>query len=168
MALSTQLVTCADKSGCLALTSGKSKYCREHKAEARARFREMLADQAEGRQADLDTFASIHTEAAEAGHKAATELDTTPMTVIDGATGERWHVGEGVCGFAEVTIRPGNSGYANFLKKNHGARKSYHGGVSLRIGDYGQSYERKMAYAAAYSAVAVKYGIKASPSGRLD
>lgn len=106
------------------------------------------------------TMAEIYNEAHRAGLQAGNakvpvpmlvgqetslfsgKLDTTkPVEVVAG----------GLCGFSSVQLKPGNSRFANFLKKKGLARKdSYHGGVRIWVGEFGQSYEKKVAYAHAF------------------
>jgi hypothetical protein len=75
----------------------------------------------------------------------------------------------GVCGFAGVNIKPGNGSFARHLKRLGLARTdSYYGGVSVRVFGYGQSYEKKLAYAAAFADVLKEAGIRAMSMGRLD
>ena len=52
-----------------------------------------------------------------------------------------------ICGFANLNIRPGNGAFARWLKKEKLAEKSYQGGVSIYIHEFGQSYDRKLAMA---------------------
>ena len=54
-----------------------------------------------------------------------------------------------ICGFANLNIRPGNGAFARWLKKEKLAEKSYQGGVSIYIHEFGQSYDRKLAMARA-------------------
>ena len=55
------------------------------------------------------------------------------------------------CGFAWVTVRPGNCSFAIWLKKNKGARAGYNGGVQIWISKFGQSHDKKKAYARAFA-----------------
>lgn len=110
--------------------------------------------------------AALHAAAHKAGQAAAEALVPRPMMVVGG--GQRWHVPEGVCGFAWVIVRPGTSPYARWMRKALGTRKAYEGGEELWIRDYNQSYERKIAYARAYAEVLQKSGINATAGGRLD
>jgi len=66
---------------------------------------------------------------------------------------QMWVENEGACGFAWVNVNPGNSPFANWLKKNGYARKSYAGGVDIWISDFGQSVDRKEACASAMAKV---------------
>ena len=56
-----------------------------------------------------------------------------------------------ICGFAWVTVKPGNCTFANWLKKKGHARKAYGGGVQMWISGYGQSHDKKEAYARAFA-----------------
>ena len=78
-------------------------------------------------------------------------------------------VSEGACGFAWINIKPGTSKFAKYLKAKEIARKdSYYGGVSVWVHSFGQSYERKMAYARAFATVLQQHDINAQAMGRLD
>lgn len=120
---------------------------------------------------------ALHNAAHAAGHAAALAAVPDPMMVYeaDGLTdlpkpgGKAWYVAEGLCGFAWVNVKPGNSRFANWLKGRGLARRdSYYGGVTLWVGDYGQSHARKVAYARAYAGVLVDAGLKAYADDRLD
>lgn len=115
----------------------------------------------------LDAIA-IHTECHNAGMAAAGACTPRPMGVMQ--NGKLIEVvNDGVCGFASIRF-PGNSGFARGMKAAGIARKSYVGGYAVSVSEFGQSYERKMAYARAYaSMLRDKYGIKdAYADGRLD
>jgi hypothetical protein len=83
---------------------------------------------------------------------------------------KQYFVEGGVCGFAWVSIYPGNSPFANWLKKTERARKdSYAGGVSIWVSEYGQSMERKEAFASAFANSLRESGIeKAYSRSRMD
>jgi len=118
----------------------------------------------------------IANKADTAGKVAAEAHNPTPMIVqqhksmVDDTSPviKEYFVPDGVCGFAEVRVRPGNSRFANFMKKQMGARKAYYGGISLWISDYGQSMELKQAYANAYAGVLQENGIDAWSESRMD
>jgi len=76
-------------------------------------------------------------------------------------------VESGVCGFAWVFVK-GNTGFGRWAKSAGIASKGYPTGLNIRVSGYGQSYERKMAYAQAYAAVLQEAGITAYAEGRLD
>lgn len=119
-----------------------------------------------------DLFARAHA----AGDRAAKAAVPAPMVVErhanpldDGsAVLERWHVPEGACGFAWVTLSPGTSRAARHARAHHGARRGYHGGVDVWVGGYGQSVERKEAYALAFGDVLRAAGVRAYAHSRLD
>lgn len=80
-----------------------------------------------------------------------------------------YHVPQGVCGFAWVNIRPGNSSFARWCTKNSKGRpNSYEGGVNVWVHQFGQSMECKEAYARAFAAVLTEAGIKAYAGSRMD
>lgn len=104
-------------------------------------------------------FRELYDWAEAHGRDAAMTATPTPMIVVERANvlddtspivKQYAPVMDGVCGFAWVNVKPGNSSFANWLKRNGLARRdSYYGGVTIWVGDYGQSYERKMAHASA-------------------
>lgn len=124
------------------------------------------------------TEQDIHDNAILAGIEAAAACTPVPMQVVRRANPlddsspivEAYEpVSGGVCGFAWVNIKPGNSRFANYLKRTEqGRTDSYYGGVSVWVHAYGQSYEKKMAYARGYAAYLNGRGIKAYSMGRLD
>lgn len=112
---------------------------------------------------------AIHQQAHEAGHKAAMAHNPRPMVIRDEMSGHTYEpILDGVCGFAWVVIRPGNSPYANFLKRHNLGDRGYGGGVHIWVSDYNQSMEKKEAYAQAYAATVCANGIQASWSSRMD
>lgn len=152
-------------------------YCLPHKQEARDAWRAMIADKSGEREKRNAEFADLARRADEAGRKAAAERVPEPMIVVQRANPfddsspivrQYAPVMDGVCGFAWVTIRPGTCSFAHWAKKNLGARKAYYGGVEIWISEYGQSYERKYAYAHAFAEVLQEAGVKAYAGGRLD
>lgn len=75
----------------------------------------------------------------------------------------------GSCGFAWITVRPGNSRFANWLKKNLGWRiDSFEGGLKRSVSEFGQTMELKEAYAMAYAGVLREAGFRAYAGSRLD
>jgi len=112
-------------------------------------------------------FELIIGEAMREGEYSAMNCTPSPMRVSGG--GAEYIVNEGVCGFAWINIKPGTSRFAKYLKAKEIARKdSYYGGVSIWVHYFGQSYERKMAYARAFATVLQQHDIKAQAMGRLD
>ena len=120
-------------------------------------------------------YAALLAAADAAGKTAVDAATVVPMVVeqhvdmLDDASPVRrsWFVADGVCGFAWVTVRPGNSRFARYLK-NHGWRTAYGGGVEFWGSAYGQSMQKKEAYANAYADVLRAAGFKAYAGSRMD
>lgn len=165
--------------GCGLDATGKSKYCPEHKAAARAAWLDRVKKSGEERKGRYELFEKILAEANIAGHKAYEEARPTPMIVQehtnvaddDSPVKKEYFVSEGVCGFAWVHFTPATSSFSRWLKKNTDAGKSYYGGLDLSVHG-SQSYERKMAAARAMAEVFQKYESETKTSayatGRLD
>lgn len=119
-------------------------------------------------------FQKIWDEANEAGRKAAEACTPRPMVVqqVNPITGEVIKtyepITEGACGFAYVKIRPANAPLARWLKAQNKGFKAYNGGWDVSIHDYGQSWERKAAHAAAAAMVLKRHGIDAFAHDRMD
>jgi len=161
---------------CEASTVGKSKYCRQHRMEARQKWLEKVSKQNEDRDNRYSQFAELAKKADAAGKEAAEARIPIPMVVeshknqLDDSSPveQSWYVPQGVCGFAWITIRPGNCSFAHWAVKNLNAKKAYGGGVQMCISDYGQCMEKKSAYASAYAKVLKDAGIKAYSGSRMD
>ena len=114
----------------------------------------------------IETAALIDAALA-AGRAAGTAVNPAPMGVTDGNT--TWIVEDGVCGFAWVNVKPGNSPIAKALvAANLASRDSYAGGVTHWVHDFNQSMTRKEAYARAFAATLAAAGIFARPGSRMD
>lgn len=95
-------------------------------------------------------FERILREAYQVGENAARATVTTPVVV--GHPTKPWgnnidptkpmYTIPGLCGFASVNVKPGNSRFANWLKKTGNGRKdSWEGGVRLNLNSNSQLYE---------------------------
>lgn len=123
-----------------------------------ASLREKIAWEKEQRLARYARFAEVFKAAQDAGREAAEAITPTPMIVgspthplgddIDPSK-PVYRVDAGVCGFAWVLVRPATCSFARWLVKMGYGSTAYKGGVAVRIGAHGQSYERKVAHAAA-------------------
>lgn len=120
---------------------------------------------------------ALHARAHAAGLEAGNSAVPTPMVPVERANPlddtspvvrQYAPVLDGVCGFAWVNVRPGNSAYARWASANLRALKGYTGGTDIWVRGFGQSYERKMAYAVAYAEVLTEAGLQAFADGRLD
>ena len=122
-------------------------------------LREKIAAESTARKAKYAGFEAAFKKASEAGKAAGEAKSPRPMIVQEragpfgGPVIQEWHEPEGMCGFAWVNVSPGNSPFANWLKKNKLARKAYGGGVDIWISDFNQSVERKEACANAMASV---------------
>jgi hypothetical protein len=120
-------------------------------------------------------FNDLFLRAQAAGMKALQEAEPVPMVVGDADLngqfipgGRKYFVEGGVCGFAWVHVSPGNCAFANWLKKAGVARKSYYGGVDIRVQEGGQSMQRKEAYAKAMAKVLNEANLKGVKSIYAD
>lgn len=83
------------------------------------------------------------------------------------------YVSEGACGFAWVNVKPGTSQFARWLKvAGHARSDSYYGGVTIWVGEHGQSVTRKEAHAKALAEVLRREldgsGVRVHWNSRLD
>ena len=122
-------------------------------------------------------FAPLYLKAHAAGLEAAKKVVPVPMIVAQHASVlddsspvvKSWYVPSGVCGFAWVSVKPGNSGFAKWLVANgYASKDSYAGGVCLWVSLFGQSLELKESYAYAFARVLQEAGIKAYGNSRMD
>jgi hypothetical protein len=140
-------------------------------------LREKIAAESAERKVRYAKFEAVYAAAAAAGRKAGEAASPVPMVVseADGLSnrpapgGKSWHVPEGACGFAWVTVSPGNCSFARWLAKQKLARKGYYGGMEIWVSAFGQSVERKEACAAAMAATfQSELGVTAYAGSRLD
>lgn len=124
-----------------------------------------------------DQAQALYAKAQAAGMAAGEAVIPTPMHVVEranpfddnSAVVRRYApVMDGPCGFAAITIRPGNSSFARWLKANKRAYSGYYGGTELSVSQFGQSLTRKTVYARAFTEVLRAAGIDASYNSRMD
>ena len=96
-------------------------------------------------------FRKLFERAEAAGHAAAAAIAT-----------------HGPCGFAWVTVRPGNSPAARYAQASLGAWRGYRGGMEVWVRGYGQSMARKETYAEAFAAELRLAGVDAVAGSRMD
>lgn len=118
---------------------------------------------------------NIYVEAYEAGLNAGKDADT-PKFIVGDAIGlsdeidfsKKTYILDGLCGFAWVNISPARGAFVNWLKAQGIGSKGYYGGYEIWVREFGQSVDRKTAFARAFADVLNKYGINASIGSRLD
>jgi len=114
-----------------------------------------------------ENFKNLYDRADAAAKAAVEDLSVVPMHVRSGNT--VYVVEDGPCGFAWVELKPANCGFAKWLRAEELAEKRYGGpGVSMWIGAYNQSYEKKRAYAGAFAKVLQGEGLNARSGSRMD
>ena len=137
-----------------------SKYCAKHKRIAHLAFKQMIAEQQLERQSRDIRYREAYEAAHAAGVAAGESKVPVPMVVQEHAIPfddsspvvYREVVPQGICGFAWVDIKPANCKFANWLKKNEkGSYSSYDRSVKIWVSSFGQSYEKKVAYAGAFA-----------------
>ena len=113
-----------------------------------------------------------------AGLAAAERCNPAPMVVQEHANMaddnspvvQSYHVPDGVCGFAWIIVRPGTCSFARWLVKSGHGKKAYHGGIQIWVSGFGQSMQRKEAYAEAFARVLNDNvpSMTAYPQSRMD
>lgn len=119
--------------------------------------------------------ARIYKEAYAAGLKAGKEVGV-PKFIVGDAIGlsdqidfsKKTYVLEGLCGFAWINISPARGAFVTYLKSINAGSKGYYGGYEIWVREFGQSVDRKSAFAGAFAQVLNSYGINASAGSRLD
>ncbi len=119
--------------------------------------------------------ARIYKEAYAAGLEAGKEVGV-PKFIVGDAIGlsneidysKKTYVLEGLCGFAWVNVSPARGAFVNYLKSINAGHKGYYGGYEIWVREFGQSVDRKSAFAGAFAKVLNSYGINASAGSRLD
>ena len=118
----------------------------------------------------------IYAEAYEAGLAAGKDADTPKFVVGSPTTAlgsdidfsKKTYILDGLCGFAWVNISPARGAFVTYLKSIDAGHKGYYGGYEIWVREFGQSVDRKYAFAQAFAQVLGKYGIEASAGSRLD
>ena len=95
----------------------------------------------------VSAFTEALHEADIAGVAAAIKC-TPQIIVVEGYENDPFPI----CGFAWVNFKPATTRFVRFLKKEGLVRKAYEGGASMWVSKFGQSYDKKLAYAHAYAA----------------
>jgi len=112
-------------------------------------------------------FTALERIAHAAGIKAGRECRPIPMIVSTASGIEIECVDDGACGFAWVAFA-GNTAWGRWAKKQGIARSHYPSGLCVWVSEFGQSVDRKSAFASAYAQVLRNSGIDAHSGSRLD
>ena len=129
-------------------------------------LREKISAEKKERNERYEKFAGLWNKACKQGDEAANSHTPETMYVRGGST--EHVVPEGVCGFAEIIIPKGNTSFAYWAKKNAGFTKHYYGGLGYWVSGYGQSMERKEAFASQVCEVLKDGGIDCYATSRMD
>lgn len=144
-------------------------------------LREKIAFEKAERLERYRQFRILFLEAREAGLRAGIAAvppvmivgsPTTPLGSDIDPTKPIYVENEGPCGFAWVKVTPGTCSFARWLVKEGFGRQAYPKGVSIWIGDHGQSLARKEAHAQAMAAVLnaspLLEGVRIYAGSRMD
>jgi len=121
-------------------------------------------------------FERLYAAADAAGKAAADAIVPIPMVVGTPTTvlgsdidysKPTYFVEGGVCGFAWISFK-GNTAFGRWAKSTGLATKGYPTGLTIRANGYGQSLQRKEAYAQAFAAVLREGGVTAYAESRMD
>lgn len=124
----------------------------------------------------MSDFADLATRAHLAGMEAGNAAAPVPMVVGSPSTvfgndidprQPSYFVADGVCGFAWVKFK-GSTPFGRWAKKIGIARASYPKGMQINVRAFGQSMQRKEAYAQAYAKVLQDAGVEAYADSRMD
>ena len=131
-----------------------------------ATLREKIAAEKAERVTRYAKYQEIIDKAYKAGIEAGKNARPIPMYVIDqGIPIDR--IDDGACGFAWIAF-PGNTSFGKWTKKQGLARSHYPSGLCIWVSEFGQSVDRKDAFAGAYAKVLKDNGIDAYSGSRLD
>ena len=120
-------------------------------------------------------FVELIARALRAGEAAYQDCIPTPITFYPAGTNPAVTGNiemDGLCGFAWVRLKPANSPFANWLRKQENKRfrthRGYPTGLEMWPAGVSQSWERKKAWASAVAKVLSDAGLKAYAGDRLD
>jgi len=114
------------------------------------------------------TVAEIVEESHLAGMNAANAATPKKYNVVNENNEIIDTLDDGLCGFAWITIRPARGSLVAYLKAEGIGDKGWSGGWTIWVNKFGQSYDRKYAYAKAFANTLCQYGIDAQAGARLD
>ena len=130
-------------------------------------LREKIAHESKARAARNEGFTELVARAHAAGMQAGRECMPIPMIVCAHSGEPIECLDNGACGFAWVSFA-GNTAFGKWAKKQGIARPHWPSGLCVWVSEFGQSVDRKAAYADAYARVLNDAGIPAYANSRLD
>jgi len=130
-------------------------------------LREKIAHESKQRAARNAGFVALVSVAHAAGIRAGRECRPIPMVVSTASGIAIETVDDGACGFAWIEFA-GNTAFGRWAKKEGIAGNHYPSGLCIWVHEFGQSVDRKAAYAGAYAQVLRNSGIDAFANSRLD
>jgi hypothetical protein len=131
-----------------------------------ATLREKIAYEKQARNAKHEEFEALLSVAHAKGLEAGRDCRPIPMHVLENNIPIAC-IDDGACGFAWVAF-PGNTSWGKWAKKKGIARSHYPKGLCVWVSEFGQSVDRKSAYAGAFAQVLRNAGIECYASSRLD
>lgn len=130
-------------------------------------LREKISHESKARAARAIEFEALARSAYDAGIKAGRECRPIAMIVCDSTGRPVECVDDGACGFAWINFA-GNTAWGRWAKKAGIARPDYPTGLCVWVSEFGQSVDRKAAFAGAYAQVLRDAGIDCYAGSRLD
>ena len=131
-----------------------------------ATLREKIAFEKQERIARHSDYQSTIERAIKAGIEAGRDCMPIPMHVLENNIPID-RVDDGACGFAWVSFA-GNTAFGKWAKKQGFARPHYPKGLCYWVSEFGQSVDRKSAFAGAFAEVLRQAGIECYAGSRLD
>lgn len=115
-------------------------------------------------------------KAHKAGMAAGMAHNPTPMIVSQHSNPlndhspvvKQYYVSGGVCGFASIHLISARTAFAKWVMASGNGRKDYQKGANITCFEFGQSMERKEAYAHAFAKVLRDAGIDCYAQSRMD
>ena len=130
-------------------------------------LREKIAHDTQQRAKRNAGFSALAGVAHAAGIEAGRNCKPIPMVVCTSSGKPIERLDEGACGFAWVAFA-GNTAWGRWAKKAGLAGSHYPSGLCIWVREFGQSIDRKEAYAGAYAQVLRNSGIECHAGSRLD
>jgi hypothetical protein len=130
-------------------------------------LREKISFESQLRKERNAGFQFLVSVAHEKGIQAGRDCVPIPMVVCTSTGKPIEQLDSGACGFAWIVFS-GNTAFGRWAKKQGIARPHYPKGLCVWVSDFGQSVDRKAAYAGAYAQVLRNAGIDCYADSRLD